>query len=186
MPEYDARCQMVQIAAAEMLGCTLAGRLPTRGLLLAAQGATSSWAAAAPLEPLNRFPRMVQEYFVARVREAERGRDAKAARRPRPTPRSTSRRSARRFADCFGPFPEKTPLNAARHRRGRARRLHDREGDLREPARVPRDRPISTCPRAGSSRCPAWSAPAAIRPTARRSRPTSRSPRGWPAWATWC
>ncbi|MCP5523944.1 MAG: prolyl oligopeptidase family serine peptidase [Verrucomicrobiales bacterium] len=63
-------------------------------------------------EPLNRFPRMVQEYFVERVREVER---AANRRRDRVTSKSKARayvRSVRkRIQECFGPWPEKTPLN---------------------------------------------------------------------------
>ena len=66
----------------------------------------------AKIEPLNRFPRMVQEHFVAKVREVET--DANEARA-----RLTTREEAEgyvasvraRIAACFGPLPDKTPLN---------------------------------------------------------------------------
>ena len=74
----------------------------------------------------------------------------------------------------------------ARHRRGRARSLPDRERDLREPPGLSGHRRISTCRRAGSFRCPASSAPAATPTTARPSSPIRASPRVWPGWATSC
>ena len=66
------------------------------------------------LAPLNRFPRMVQEWFVEQVRAAENRRH----RRPCDAQDEGRRRGAtsvgvrEKIATCFGPFPEKTPLNA--------------------------------------------------------------------------
>lgn len=68
---------------------------------------------AAEMEPLNRFPRMVQEYFVAAVREIERKNGVRIAG-------ITSRQDAaayvddvrRRIRQCFGEFPDRTPLNS--------------------------------------------------------------------------
>jgi dienelactone hydrolase/pimeloyl-ACP methyl ester carboxylesterase len=68
--------------------------------------------AAAPLAPLNRFPRMVQEYFVRRVRAAERaGEEARAALRTRADAEAYVREVREKVRLCFGPFPERTPLN---------------------------------------------------------------------------
>jgi dienelactone hydrolase len=56
---------------------------------------------------LNRFPRMVQEYFVRRLREI-----------PRPVLNTKADAEAyvaavkAKARECFGPMPEKTPLNA--------------------------------------------------------------------------
>ncbi len=64
-------------------------------------------------EPLNRFPRMVQEWFVARLREAERRRLAAFDAIGTEAEAEAHVRSVReRIAACFGPFPAKTPLNA--------------------------------------------------------------------------
>lgn len=64
-------------------------------------------------EPLNRFPRMVQEWFVARLRRAERRRLARFEAIASPAEAEAHVRSVRgRIAACFGPFPEKTPLRA--------------------------------------------------------------------------
>ena len=64
-------------------------------------------------EPLNRFPRMVQEWFVARLREAERRRLAAFDAIGTAAEAEAHVRSVRRrIVACFGPFPAKTPLNA--------------------------------------------------------------------------
>jgi cephalosporin-C deacetylase-like acetyl esterase len=63
------------------------------------------------LTPLNRFPRMLQEYYVARVREIEQaGLARRSALRTRADALAYRRDIRRRIRDCFGPFPEKTPL----------------------------------------------------------------------------
>jgi dienelactone hydrolase len=65
-----------------------------------------------PLEPLNRFPRMVQEYFVEQVRAAERiGLQAQAALKAKADAERYVRNVREKIAACFGPFPEKTPLD---------------------------------------------------------------------------
>src|SRR5262245_46296170 len=74
--------------------------------------------AAAPatrpaIEPLNRFPRMVQEYFVRRVREAERAADVvRDSLRTREDAERYVADVRRKIAESFGPFPERTPLHA--------------------------------------------------------------------------
>ncbi len=65
------------------------------------------------LQPLNRFPRMVQEAFVSRVRDIDRQRNARLEQ-------ITSREQAEAYVqqvrekirESFGPFPERCPLNA--------------------------------------------------------------------------
>ena len=65
------------------------------------------------LEPLNRFPRMVQEWFVDQVREVESKRIANFDALSTKAQAEAHVRSVReRAASCFGPFPEKTPLKA--------------------------------------------------------------------------
>jgi dienelactone hydrolase len=71
--------------------------------------------AAAPtvLEPLNRFPRMVQEYFVRRVREVEQlAEKRRAALKSKPDAEAYVREVRGKIQQCFGPWPEKTPLKA--------------------------------------------------------------------------
>jgi len=78
---------------------------------------TPIWLAAqepssAKLLPLNRFPRMVQEHFVAQVRAAEsRSLLAKSALKTKADSEAFVRDVQGRIRHCFGPEPERTPLN---------------------------------------------------------------------------
>lgn len=65
-----------------------------------------------PRQPLNRFPRMVQEFFVQQVRDAEARRLRIFDNLKTKADAEAYVRSVRgRLQQCFGPFPEKTPLN---------------------------------------------------------------------------
>jgi len=64
------------------------------------------------LQPLNRFPRMVHEYYVRRVRELSRQRLERFARiRSRADAEAYVREVREKIRACFGPLPERTPLN---------------------------------------------------------------------------
>jgi dienelactone hydrolase len=84
---------------------------------VAAEGrpATRSAPSAAPgksIEPLNRFPRMVQEYFVHVVRQIEStGMAWRAALKTKEDAERYVEDVRKRVALAFGPLPEKTPLN---------------------------------------------------------------------------
>jgi hypothetical protein len=68
--------------------------------------------AAVPVTPLNRFPRMVQEYYVRKVREAEQvGLARQAELKTKADAEAYVRLLRDKIRECFGPFPEKTPLN---------------------------------------------------------------------------
>lgn len=68
---------------------------------------------ASKFEPLNRFPRMVQEWLVAQVREAEkRGNALRATLRTKDDATAYVKSCQDRIRQCFGPIPDKTPLNA--------------------------------------------------------------------------
>ena len=63
------------------------------------------------MAPLNRFPRMVQEYFVDQVRQAERRpRAEQAALHTKADAEAYVQRVRRRIRGSFGPMPERTPL----------------------------------------------------------------------------
>ncbi len=63
--------------------------------------------------PLNRFPRMMQEWLVDQVRAAEaRGETRRAAVTSKTEAEAYVQSVRARIRDCFGPAPEKTPLNA--------------------------------------------------------------------------
>jgi dienelactone hydrolase/pimeloyl-ACP methyl ester carboxylesterase len=64
------------------------------------------------LAPLNRFPRLMQEYFVQRVREIEeQAEKRRSALRTRADAHAYVQDIRRKIQQCFGPWPEKTPLN---------------------------------------------------------------------------
>ncbi len=66
-----------------------------------------------PLVPLNRFPRMVHEYFVERVRQVEQtANNQRSALRTRSDAENYVLEVRAKIQRCFGPWPEKTPLNA--------------------------------------------------------------------------
>ncbi|MBM3889043.1 MAG: hypothetical protein FJ388_07940, partial [Verrucomicrobia bacterium] len=62
---------MFRHAGLAVLGASLLDALRPRQLHAAAAAKTAAPAKIEPLPPLNRFPRMVHEYFVARVRAVE-------------------------------------------------------------------------------------------------------------------
>jgi len=101
----------------EMLQATGLGllALPFAGLDGVTAGAAEAVkpAAATGLVPLNRFSRMVQEYYVARVRKIDQ---ASKGRRQEMSTKEDAQRYVlgvrQKIQQCFGPWPEKTPLNA--------------------------------------------------------------------------
>jgi len=65
------------------------------------------------LEPLNRFPRMMQDWLVTEVRAAEtRGNNRRAELKTKADAEAYVKSVQQRIRDCFGAMPEKTPLNA--------------------------------------------------------------------------
>jgi dienelactone hydrolase/pimeloyl-ACP methyl ester carboxylesterase len=70
-------------------------------------------AETSPLAPLNRFPRMVQEFFVARENDIHQRRlKALSALTTRADAESYVQAVRGKIRDSFGPLPEKTPLDA--------------------------------------------------------------------------
>ena len=64
------------------------------------------------LEPLNRYPHLVHEWFVSQVRAAQEERLARfEALRTAEDAEDYVRSVRERIAESFGPTPEKTPLN---------------------------------------------------------------------------
>ncbi|MCX7006147.1 MAG: acetylxylan esterase [Kiritimatiellaeota bacterium] len=91
-------------------GAAVGSALPSRAATAAAPVAKK---APEALVPLNRFPRMVQEYFVARVREVEAlGQQRRAALRSKRDALASVRAVRENIQKCFGPWPQKSPLNA--------------------------------------------------------------------------
>lgn len=68
---------------------------------------------AASFTPLNRFSQSVHEYFVKRVREFEKEADKRrASLRTKSDAEKYVNDVREKVLDSFGPWPEKTPLNA--------------------------------------------------------------------------
>jgi len=79
----------------------------------AGAAAVKKGTAADAVAPLNHFPRMVQEYFVRRLRGVERAADEVRASLTTKADAERYVRTVRgKIRESFGPFPEKTPLNA--------------------------------------------------------------------------
>lgn len=77
----------------------------------ARSAAVATAAAPAVIAPLNRFPRMMQSYFIDRVRSIEQNADkARAALKTRADAERYVESVRKKIASCFGPLPEKTPL----------------------------------------------------------------------------
>ncbi len=106
------RRDLLQISVASMAGTVWLDRLYAQQPDSVTKG----------LIPLNRFPRMMQEYLGEKVAEAARTSIARlAALKTREEAEEHVKQTRGRIADCFGPFPERTPLNP------RVTRVIDRE-----------------------------------------------------------
>jgi pimeloyl-ACP methyl ester carboxylesterase len=69
-------------------------------------------AATPELTPLNRFPRMMHDFFLKRIADQERATElARTKLRTRADAEAFIRERAARVKQCFGPLPVKTPLN---------------------------------------------------------------------------
>ena len=105
---FSSRREFLRLAGLGLAGFSLAEK--SAGVASAAEPKA---APAAELAPLNRFPRMVQEYFVGRVRELEAAAEKRrASLRTREDAEGYVREVRAKIQQCFGPWPEKTPLNA--------------------------------------------------------------------------
>jgi dienelactone hydrolase len=96
-----SRRQMLRLAVAQS---TI---LPAAASIL-----TSNAMAVDDFRPLNRYPRMVQNYFVEQVREAERRGDHERAKlKTRDDALRYVQTVRTKIRQCFGPEPKRTPLN---------------------------------------------------------------------------
>ncbi len=101
------RRQLLQATGASLLGLALADWIMTDELTALAQAADKE------LVPLNRFPRMMQNYLVQRVRQAEAlAGEKRAALQTKADAEQYVQSVRQRIRTCFGPEPERTPLNA--------------------------------------------------------------------------
>ncbi len=109
-----SRRALLQSTSLGLLGASLLG---PAGALAAGASSTVRPAPAGSgsqpeFAPLNRFPRMVQEFFVEQLRACERQANARrAAIRSKRDAEEYVREVRGKIQQCFGPWPEKTPLN---------------------------------------------------------------------------
>jgi dienelactone hydrolase len=109
-PDELSRRQFIQVTGLPVLGVGLCDRLAGH---VTCQEHTDEAGRGAKLAALNRFPRMVHEYFVDRVRQAEdAGLGAQARLKTRADAQAYVVEARKKIQLCFGHFPEKTPLNA--------------------------------------------------------------------------
>ncbi|MHB8899696.1 MAG: alpha/beta hydrolase family protein, partial [Thermoguttaceae bacterium] len=100
------RRELLQVSGVSLLGLALADWIMTDEARAFAQ------AEGEGLVPLNRFPRMMQEYLVRRVRQAEAVADEKrAALKTKADAQRYVEDVRGRIRASFGPEPERTPLN---------------------------------------------------------------------------
>jgi hypothetical protein len=127
--------------------------------------------------PLNRYPRMVQEWFIKQVRSAESQKINALNRLKTKADAEAYVESVKaKIRQCFGPEPERTPLNAW------TTGVVERESYTIEKIIFesrPHFRRTCISPRTSHRPAPAWWDPAGIPKTARRRRRTNPSLRDW-------
>ena len=110
MTDVLSRRHWLQLIGLPAVGLGVCDRLAGRA---ASQEQPDEKSRGAALPALNRFPRMVHEYFVERVRRSEEtGLALQARLKTRSDAEAYVADVRKRIQRCFGPFPEKTPLNA--------------------------------------------------------------------------
>lgn len=110
-PLPASRRQFIQTTALSLAGFSFGNRLSSPLAVAAESGAPGS--AAVVMPPLNRFPRMMQDWLVEQVQAAEeRGNNRRAALQTKADAEGYVRSVRERIRQSFGPLPEKTPLNA--------------------------------------------------------------------------
>ena len=116
------RRDFLQTAGLGLMGWPLAQSFFGGTSSLTAQ-TTSSTAASSAIPALNRFPRMMQNWLVDEVRAAEtRGNARRDALTTKADAEAYVKSVQERIRECFGPLPEKTPLNA------KITKTHERDG----------------------------------------------------------
>jgi len=105
------RRDFLKLAGMTGISLTGTGILPALGADLKNELQTAN--AAAELQAYNRFPRMMQDYFLDQVDESlAKSRKRRAFLKTREEAEAYIKDIRARIAQCFGPWPEKTPLNA--------------------------------------------------------------------------
>lgn len=109
-PVFTPRRQFLQTTGLSLLS------LPVLGQQAAPKPSSTAKPVAVPartLEPLNRFPRMLQEWLLDQVEAVEvRGNEQREALKTKADAEAYVQSVQERIRQAFGPLPEKTPLNA--------------------------------------------------------------------------
>ncbi|WP_411274040.1 alpha/beta hydrolase family protein [Daejeonella sp.] len=106
------RRDFIKLAGMAGVGFTGASIIPAYAEQLDIQS-FSAGQKSSLISPLNRFPRMVQEYFLGRFREIEQVSEKRRAGLQSKTDAEAYVREIQgKIQKCFGPWPEKTQLNA--------------------------------------------------------------------------
>ncbi len=107
-----SRRRLISTSLGTLAGLSLAGDGGGFPFGVAAPGRAAEAVGAASQTGPNRLPRMVHEYFVAEVRRIMQRRDERiAALRTKADAERYVEDVRNKVADCFGPWPERTPLN---------------------------------------------------------------------------
>lgn len=112
MPPHSSsgRRQFLRAGAAGLLGTPLVSASWIKHALAAETAGKSELAKASG--PLNRFPRMMQDWLTRQVRAVSAaGDERRAALRTKADAEAYVHWARERIRKCFGPEPEKTPLN---------------------------------------------------------------------------
>jgi dienelactone hydrolase len=100
-----SRRRMITAGGLGALGLTFADWLSVSDVMAAAASGETN------LEPLNRFPRMTQEYFVQRVRRVEAAAEkVRSELKSKRDAQAYVKSVQKRIDESFGPWPKKTPL----------------------------------------------------------------------------
>ena len=107
----SSRRHFLQTSALAAMGWPMANAWIPRAIGAVAQ--TNSAVGTAVLPPLNRFPRMMQDWLIDQVRAAEaRGNALRHSVKTKADAEAYVKSAQERIRLAFGPLPEKTPLNA--------------------------------------------------------------------------
>jgi dienelactone hydrolase len=120
---HPSRRDFLQTAGLGLMAWPLAGALLSPPRHAVAQSVAAGVSTAPPIPPLNRFPRMMQDWLMERVRAAEaRGNALRTAVKTKADAEAYVKSVQERIRQSFGPLPEKTPLKA------KVMRVFEREG----------------------------------------------------------
>lgn len=107
----NKRREFLKLAGIAGIGLTGTGIVPAMASLPESEVPQSD--VASELSPMNRFPRMMQDYVAEKVDKAlSVSRKKRAALSTKAAAENYVREVRSKIAQCFGPWPEKTPLNA--------------------------------------------------------------------------